>query len=319
MTPLATDPTPDWAPRWSPDGNEIAFYSYRSGNRDIWVMPSRGGPARQLTSDPGHDYYPSWSPDGRIIAYQSRGKASTILMNAKGGDSRSLGTGVLTPSQVEWSRDGRSLLFLKNGHLFRVSRDGGAPTEIPIRSDGGEPYTIRVSRDGQSIYYSVITGPREKHDFWKLSLSDGAVSRITKLEGRRGDISDALAVDVEKTHRRVGPQFVARKTWIDVGCEPATDVAAREYAEYYLSGTCVVKSNARCMKIDRRLFVLVDAEHFEPGPGRIQVACMQRVAVTKAGRKEALAVIVDHHRSVNDFITAIRIDVGDGEAVVTLS
>jgi Tol biopolymer transport system component len=195
MTPLATDPTPDWAPRWSPDGNEIAFYSYRSGNRDIWVMPSRGGPARQLTSDPGHDYYPSWSPDGRVIAYESRGKASITLMNANGGDSRSLGPGVLAPSQVEWSRDGRSLLFQRNGHLFRVSRDGGAPTEIPIRSDGGEPYTIRVSRDGQSIYYSVIAGPREKHDFWKLSLSDGAVSRVTKLQGRRGDISDALAVD----------------------------------------------------------------------------------------------------------------------------
>ena len=42
MTPLATDPTPDWNPRWSPDGKEIAFYSYRAGSRDIWVMPSRG-------------------------------------------------------------------------------------------------------------------------------------------------------------------------------------------------------------------------------------------------------------------------------------
>ena len=122
MTPLATDPTPDWAPRWSPDGNEIAFYSYRSGNRDIWVMPSRGGPARQLTSDPGHDYYPSWSPDGRVIAYESRGKASIALMDAKGGDSRSLGPGVLAP--FEWSRDGRSLLFQRNGHLFRVSETG---------------------------------------------------------------------------------------------------------------------------------------------------------------------------------------------------
>ena len=27
MTPLTTDPTPDWNPRWSPDGREIAFYA----------------------------------------------------------------------------------------------------------------------------------------------------------------------------------------------------------------------------------------------------------------------------------------------------
>jgi hypothetical protein len=60
---------------------------------------------------------------------------------------------------------------------------------------GEEPYSLRFSRDGQSIYYSVITGPREKHDFWKLSLSDGKVSRLTKLEGRRGDIGDNLATD----------------------------------------------------------------------------------------------------------------------------
>ena len=37
---ISIDPTPDWNPRWSPDGREIAFYAYRTGNRDIFVMPS---------------------------------------------------------------------------------------------------------------------------------------------------------------------------------------------------------------------------------------------------------------------------------------
>jgi TolB protein len=193
MTPLATDPTPDWAPRWSPDGNEIAFYSYRSGNRDVWVMPSRGGAARQLTSDPGNDWFPSWSPDGAQIAYGSARRASTLLVNAKGGEPRPLVSD--SGSVAEWSPDGQSLVFQRGGRLFRVARDGGEPSEIPLRSSGGDPYTVRFSRDGQSIYYSVITGPRETHDFWRLSLSDGAASRVTKLEGRRGDISDALAVD----------------------------------------------------------------------------------------------------------------------------
>src|SRR6185295_8247563 len=40
MTPLTTDPAPDWDPRWSPDGREIAFYAYRSGNRDS-SLPTR--------------------------------------------------------------------------------------------------------------------------------------------------------------------------------------------------------------------------------------------------------------------------------------
>ena len=90
MTPLTTDPTPDWNPRWSPDGREIAFYAYRSGNRDIWVMPSRGGPARQLTSHPAQDADPSvvarW-PRDRIPVTRT-GIAGSWIVDAKGGEAR---------------------------------------------------------------------------------------------------------------------------------------------------------------------------------------------------------------------------------------
>jgi Tol biopolymer transport system component len=58
-----------------------------------------------------------------------------------------------------------------------------------------EPAATRFSRDSQSIYFSVITGPRETHDFWKLSLTDGVVSRLTKLEGRRGNIDGEFSAD----------------------------------------------------------------------------------------------------------------------------
>jgi hypothetical protein len=64
-----------------------------------------------------------------------------------------------------------------------------------IARTGDQPYSLRFARDGRSIYYSVITGPREKHDFWQLSLADGKVSRLTKLEGRRGNIGGAFATD----------------------------------------------------------------------------------------------------------------------------
>ena len=46
-----------------------------------------------------------------------------------------------------------------------------------------------------SIYYSVIGGPPEHHDLWRLSLADGAISRLTKLEGQRGRLGYYFAAD----------------------------------------------------------------------------------------------------------------------------
>ena len=68
---LTTDPADDIGPVWSPDGSQIAFYSFRSGNRDLWVMPATGGSATQITRNSAQDSDPAWSPDGSQIAFTS--------------------------------------------------------------------------------------------------------------------------------------------------------------------------------------------------------------------------------------------------------
>jgi Tol biopolymer transport system component len=192
MTPLTTDPTPDWNPRWSPDGSEIVFYAFRSGNRDIWVMPSRGGPARQLTSHPSQDVRPTWSPDGREIAFTSQRTEGNgrWVMNAQGGAAR-----FITEAGADsgaWSADGHALVVERRGNLYRVAKDGGE--QKLLARIGEQAYSLRFSADGQSLYYCVITGPRDKHGFWKLSLASGDISRLTKLEGRRGSIGYDFAI-----------------------------------------------------------------------------------------------------------------------------
>lgn len=76
VTRLTDDPAQDVMPALSPDGRRIAFASNRSGNWDIYVMPSTGGRALQITSDATHDLHPTWSPDGKYLAFSRLGQTS---------------------------------------------------------------------------------------------------------------------------------------------------------------------------------------------------------------------------------------------------
>ncbi|MEO6287491.1 MAG: amidohydrolase family protein [Dyadobacter sp.] len=58
-------------PTWSPDGNQIAFQSYRDGNFHIWKVNKDGSGLTQLTKGIYHDREPHWSPDGKAIAFSS--------------------------------------------------------------------------------------------------------------------------------------------------------------------------------------------------------------------------------------------------------
>src|ERR671912_1263820 len=53
----------------SPDGRFVAYASDRSGNFDIWVQPTTGGDAVQITRSPAHETQPDWSPDGANIVF----------------------------------------------------------------------------------------------------------------------------------------------------------------------------------------------------------------------------------------------------------
>src|ERR1035441_698698 len=61
----------DVYPRFSPDGNWIAFSSNREGNYDVYVIPATGGKPRQLTFHSADDSVVNWTPDGKNIIFTS--------------------------------------------------------------------------------------------------------------------------------------------------------------------------------------------------------------------------------------------------------
>lgn len=81
----------DAFPRWSPKGNQIAFISNRSGERQIWLIDRQGGEAEQLTFMRNGVSELAWSPDGKRLAFISgvkKDEALELLLKEKTSEER---------------------------------------------------------------------------------------------------------------------------------------------------------------------------------------------------------------------------------------
>ncbi len=76
---LAGEASENYAPAWSPDGQQIAYQSNEGGGAsEIWVVGRDGG-RRQITRTPNNGWAraPAWSPDGQWLAFVSNQAGST--------------------------------------------------------------------------------------------------------------------------------------------------------------------------------------------------------------------------------------------------
>ena len=148
-------------PRFSPDGNRIAFTSDRGGGDNIWIMNRDGSDKKQVTKE---DFrlinQPSWSPDGRYIVAKKHFTTE-----------RSLGTGEV------W--------------LYHVSGGGGVNlvkrSSEALQKELGEPI---YAPDGNAIYYTrnVTSGPI----FEYAQDSNAGIFRVEKYEIDTGEVTTAI-------------------------------------------------------------------------------------------------------------------------------
>ena len=68
---LTTHEAYDSSPVWSRDGRLIAFASDRSGNNDVYVMPSTGGQATRLTFHSAGDTPSDFTPNDSAVIFSS--------------------------------------------------------------------------------------------------------------------------------------------------------------------------------------------------------------------------------------------------------
>jgi len=161
----------DGWPKWSPNGTQIVFASYRDGrsNSEIYIMNADGSGVSQLTNTPGSNNEDvSWSPDGKKIAFKSYrdGDWEIYVMNSDGTAQNRLTRSPGEDSWPSWSPNGTQLAFLSQRDS---SGDLGLPAIYVMNQDGlgQKPLTSPEgfsgpawSPDGTKIvFFSVRNGP----------------------------------------------------------------------------------------------------------------------------------------------------------------
>lgn len=166
------------SPRWSPDGERIAFVSVRTGYQELYVMRADGSGVTRLTSDSTVAGHPSWSPDGRRLAFTSihhtTSSAGTSwsseidVVNVDGTGRARLTNSPLDDITPAWSPDGARIAFVSSRsgrfELYTMRPDGSDVRRLTAESGlaGTGALYPAWSPDGRRIAYaSSRTGDQE--------------------------------------------------------------------------------------------------------------------------------------------------------------
>ena len=123
----------DTAPRWSPDGHEIAFLSNRGDKEKpprIFLIPTSGGEARPLSKIKGEITGYSWSPDGKSFVCTVRKTDKEVLERQKDEDKKKLGVVSRHYDRVFYKLDNYGYLPQERQHIWIMNARTGRAKQL---------------------------------------------------------------------------------------------------------------------------------------------------------------------------------------------
>jgi Tol biopolymer transport system component/tRNA A-37 threonylcarbamoyl transferase component Bud32 len=120
-------------PRFSPDGQWIAYFRVEGSARTLWILPAAGGIPHRLVERSGIDMHASFSPAGDRIAFVSDRSGHESVWISGFADGRLLGqprevaVDGAQPRFPAWSGDAREIAFVWADDVWVVGEHAGGP------------------------------------------------------------------------------------------------------------------------------------------------------------------------------------------------
>ncbi|HMP77899.1 MAG TPA: S41 family peptidase [Pirellulaceae bacterium] len=193
--PLASPPGEESLPRFSPDGQTIAFVGNYDGNQDIYTIPISGGPATRVTFHPASELLCDWTPSGELLfsssAYAGLERQSQLFV-IKPGESMERELPVPYGTNGAISTDGTWLAYNPNNTDYRTWKRyrGGMASDIwlfnlethqSVRMTDFEGTDTLPMWHGDKVYYLCDAGPEHRLNIWVYDTRTGQRDQVTRF------------------------------------------------------------------------------------------------------------------------------------------
>lgn len=181
-------------PKFSPDGQTIAFSGNYGGNTDVYTIPVNGGTPHRLTYHGFPDRVIDWNPNGSEVIFASRRNSGKERFNQFFSISKDGGLANKMPMEHaengSLSADGKTLAFTDKSRLARTWKRyrGGMAADIwlmDLESKSAEKVAKNIANDelpmirGNKVYFMSDRGTPKRFNLWVYDHSDKSVNQLT--------------------------------------------------------------------------------------------------------------------------------------------
>jgi DNA-binding winged helix-turn-helix (wHTH) protein/Tol biopolymer transport system component len=182
---LTSPPFHPSAPRFSPDGQQVAFADLRQGGTTrIYIVSVNGGAPRPVLGD--HMALPEWSPDAKKLACSSLvpippARDVGIYISSADGTAPELLPGSEGLHASRWSPDGRYLVALTEpiDHRRKLMLYDFRQKKWTEIASARYPTYPEWSHDGQYLYFQDIL--QQEEPIFRIHLATGKIEPVVRF------------------------------------------------------------------------------------------------------------------------------------------